>query len=95
MKTLWNASNYGNDLRLTRKDAELLSGSGDQSHNAQMVMQKPYVKKQLDALQPENLAKELNEYGAWDDDELKDHQENLMRWVWLSAGDIIEREYTK
>ena len=90
MKTLWNASNYGNDLRLTRKDAKLLSGSGEQTHNAQMVMQKPYVKKQLDALHPEKLAKELGEYGVWDSEELKCHQMNLVRWLWLSANDINE-----
>ncbi len=53
-------------------------------------MSKPYVAKQLKAMDAEKLAKELREYGAWDDSELTDHEQNLMRWVWVSAGDITE-----
>ena len=91
MKTLFNYSNYGNDLRITRKDAENCSRSGDMESNCLQTMQKPYIKKQLSSLNPESLAKELKEYGAWDESELSDHQENLKRWVWISCCDISER----
>lgn len=93
MKTLFNFSNYGNDLRLTRRDAEKCSASGECEPAVIEVMQKPYVKKQLKELNPEKLAKELKEYGAWDEEELKDHDQNLVRWVWISAGDIREKAY--
>lgn len=92
MKTLYNYSNYGNDLKLTRKDAESVSHSGDCEDDVIIVMEKKYVKKQLDLLEPETLAKELSDYGAWNDDELKDHNANLKRWVWISGGDIVERD---
>ena len=32
------------------------------------------------------------EYGAWDDEERTDHDQNLQRILWLAAGDITEQE---
>lgn len=91
MRTLWNSSNYGNDLKLTRQDAMNCSVSGDNEPSVKIVMDKPYVKSQLQNLDKEKLKRELKEYGAWDDNQLNDHSENLMRWVWISASDISER----
>ena len=91
MKTLFNYSNYGNDLRITRKDAENCSRSGNMESNVLDLMQKRYIKNQLPSLNPESLAKELKEYGAWDESELSNHEENLKRWVWISCCDISER----
>jgi hypothetical protein len=39
---------------------------------------------------PEALAKELREYGAWDDEQLADDQANWERIVWIAAGNIQE-----
>lgn len=47
---------------------------------------------QLAALDPKALASELQEYGAWDETELADHEQNLQRILWLAAGDIIEQD---
>lgn len=91
MKTLWNSTNYNNDLKLTRSDAEACSCSGDNEDAVNNAMAKPYLKKQLDALDPAQLAKELREFGAWDEVQLSNHADNLQRWVWISAGDIAER----
>lgn len=90
MKTIWNASNYGNDLRLTRADVYACSHSGDCSDDVKRVLNKPYIKKQLAAIEPAQLAKELSEYGAWNETELQDHNANLERWVWISAGNISD-----
>ncbi len=91
MRTLWNASNYGNDIRLIRSDAKKCSQSGDCGPHIEELLKKPYIKKQVETLNPCQLTKELKEYGAWDSEELKDHQENIKRWLWISAGDIAER----
>jgi large repetitive protein len=32
----------------------------------------------------------LDEYGAWDDKELRDHAQNLQRILWLACGDIVD-----
>jgi uncharacterized Fe-S cluster protein YjdI len=91
MKTRWNYSNYGNDLRLTFADAKKCSHSGECTADVMEVMKKPYVRKQLATLNQDKLLSELSDYGAWDEIELSNHPENLMRWVWISAGDIVER----
>jgi hypothetical protein len=41
-------------------------------------------------LDPENLKCELAEYGAWDAEELADHEMNCQRMLWLACGDIQE-----
>ena len=91
MRTKWNYSNYGNDLRLTTADAANCSHSGDCESDVMEVMNKPYIKKQLTSIDKNQLIKELSEYGAWDDSELQNHETNLMRWIWISAADIMER----
>jgi len=93
MKTRWNYSNYGNNLALTLVDAESCSHSGDCSFSVDDVMNKRYIKKQLANIDKNDLAKELKEYGAWDEIELKDHAANLKRWLWLSANDIAEAAF--
>lgn len=88
---MWNYSNYGNDLNITKKQALKGSHSGKCDNDINELMDIPSIKKQLDKLNPENLKKELKEYGAWDNLELDNHNENLKRWLWISCGDIIER----
>ena len=94
MKTRWNSSNYGNDLRITLPDAQACTHSGQCDDDVKALMQKPYIKKQLASLNKEQLRKELKEYGAWNEEELNNHEDNLMRWVWISAGDIAEESFT-
>lgn len=35
---------------------------------------------------------ELQEYGAWDEDELQDKDQNLRRLIWIAAGNIRDAE---
>ena len=39
----------------------------------------------------EALRDELREYGAWDAEELSNHDENVRRMVWIAGGDVWER----
>ena len=41
-------------------------------------------------IEPAKLAAELKEYGAWDSEELSDHEANWRRIIWVSACDIRE-----
>lgn len=92
MKTYYNSSDYGNDLRLTMHDAKLCSHQGSCDEEVFRVSELPYVVRQVSKLDPEQLRKELYEYGAWDDNELKDHSQNIQRWIWISAGNITEEK---
>lgn len=53
------------------------------------------LRRQLNKIGPQKIADELQEYGAWDEDELKDHAENRLRIVWIAAGDIMDELYEK
>ena len=90
MRTLYNSSNYGNDLRLTKSDANKGSHSGQCDQDVKELKEKTYIKKQLSKLDPIKLAKELCECGAWDETELSDHDANIDRWLWISCADIVE-----
>jgi hypothetical protein len=48
------------------------------------------IASQISTIDPADLTRELREYGAWDDTELADHNQNLQRILWLAAGDIVE-----
>jgi uncharacterized metal-binding protein len=88
---LWNYSNYGNDLQMLLCDAQSCYHSGECTNDVLELCEVQYIKDQLDSISPDNLREELREYGTWDDDELINHQSNLHRWVWISAGDIVEQ----
>jgi hypothetical protein len=51
----------------------------------------PAIAEQLAKLDSGTLSAELKEYGAWDAEELADHDENLQRILWLAARDIHEQ----
>jgi ribosomal protein L32 len=40
--------------------------------------------------QAELIRRELREWGAWDDEELKDAAQNIRRLVWIAAGDLAQ-----
>ena len=50
----------------------------------------PGIARQLKKLDPDQVRAELAEYGAWNEEELQDHAENLQRVLWLAVCDIWE-----
>ena len=50
----------------------------------------PGIARQLKKLDPEQVRAELAEYGAWNEEELQDHAQNLQRVLWLGVCDIWE-----
>lgn len=90
---MWNSSNYGNDLEITMKQAESCSHSGECEPDVKELMLVPKIRRQLNKLNSTKLVKDLTDYGAWTEEELTNHQDNLMRWLWISCCDITERKY--
>jgi hypothetical protein len=43
-------------------------------------------------IEPETIAQELKDYGAWDADDLADHDANWRRVVWIAACNVREEE---
>ena len=84
----------GQDFWLTSSDIpadldEALRECGVPGRNAD-----PYVDQVLERWaitgNESDCAKYLYGYGAWEDDELEDHQHNLRRLVWLTGCDLVE-----
>lgn len=87
---MWHAGNYGNELNITKAQAAIGSHQGPCDDDIAYLRTIPAIKRQLDKLDPENLRRELKEYGAWDEVELADHEANLSRWLWITCSDIRE-----
>lgn len=85
-----NYSNYGNDLNIKVPDIKKTCTSGDNGLRVEFLSKKPYVKEQINRLDKDNLAKELKEHGAWSEEELNDHEQNIQRWLWISVWDCFE-----
>jgi hypothetical protein len=44
----------------------------------------------LDKISAYSLRAELREYGAWNEEELSNHEDNLARILWIACGNIRE-----
>ena len=92
-KLLWFTSSSGRiELQMTVEQAESASHSGECDEDVREFAKVPAIADQLAKIDPALLSAELKEYGAWDDEERADHDQNLQRILWLAAGDITEQE---
>ena len=90
---MYASFNYIGEIELTKKQAEKGSHSGQCDNDIAELKQVPKIKKQLAVIDAIQLKNELKEYGAWDDEDLKDHEENLTRILWLACSNIVEEMY--
>lgn len=77
-------------LNITKAVANECSRIGNNEYSVNYYMNLPKYKKQLLKLDKEQVRNELNEYGAWEDDELENHEDNLQRLFWLACGNISD-----
>lgn len=81
------------EFQMTYTEAENCSHSGSCDLDVEFLVNTPKMKRQLDKIAPEKIANELREYGAWNDEELKNESDNRMRIVWIAACNITEEYY--
>jgi hypothetical protein len=92
-RLLWYTSGSGRiELQMTIEQAESASHSGDCDEDTRELSKVPAIAEQLAKIDAAVLSAELKEYGAWDTDELADHEQNLQRILWLAACDITEQD---
>ena len=86
---MWAAFNRF-ELNITK--AQVLSAyySGGMDDIAALA-KVPGIARQLKKLGPDQVRAELAEYGAWNEEELQDHAENLQRVLWCGVCDIWDR----
>jgi hypothetical protein len=78
-------------LELTEDTARTGSHQGQCDNDIEAIRRyDPGVESQLKALDPQKVKGELKGYGAWDDSQLEDEEENLNRVLWIACGNIVE-----
>ena len=90
-KKYWFTSSCGRiEFQLTKK--QVLNGSyrGHLDNDIAELLKLPSIKKQLSNINPDIIKSELKGYGAWDDIELSNHDNNLARILWIACCDIRE-----
>ena len=91
MKNMYFIGNYPTiKLNITKSQAAKGCHQGQCDNDIETLSAVPAIKRQIDKLDPGNLSKELKEYGAWDADELKDHEQNKRRILWIACGCIMD-----
>lgn len=87
---MYASFNYIDCLEMTKEQAKNCSHSGDCENDVIELMNNPKIKRQLNKLNPIKLSLELKDYGAWSENDLKDHEENKKRILWIAACNISE-----
>lgn len=83
------------EIEMTLSQAQSASHQGQCDNDVKALLQVPKIRRQLAKISDQDLIKELKEYGAWDNEELQDRQENDARIIWIAAGDIAEEYASK
>ena len=77
-------------IQMTMRQAKQAYHQGQCEPDVEYLANVPRIANQLDKLDPNHIAAELREYGAWDEGELRDLHHNRLRLVWIAAGNIVE-----
>lgn len=85
--------NYIGSIELPEDVVHHCSHSGPCDDDVAAARMLPEIKAELAEIDPEQLRKELKEYGCWDDHELSDHDANLTKILWIAAGQISDELY--
>ena len=83
------------EIKMTFSQAKGGSHSGRCDDDIQALLDCPKIKRQLKKIPPVDIAAELKGYGAWDEKELQDHEQNIQRIIWIAASNISEEHYDK
>ena len=84
-------SNIG-EFTLTKKDILAIPKRGEGYKEIKQLANQRHVKRQLFKIDPENLQDHLWGYGAWSEIELENHDENLIRFLWIAVNDLREEK---
>ena len=70
--------------------AKSVSHQGRCDEDVEELLKDKKYRAQFKKIDSVSIAEELAEYGAWDDEELKDIEANLQRITWIAGCDIVE-----
>ena len=92
----WASSGCGRiELQMSLAEAQSASHQGKCDDDVKALSELPHIAAQLADINPAILVDVLREYGAWDTEQLADHDQNIQRLLWSLAGDIVETENSR
>ena len=86
---MWTSFNRF-ELNITKAQVLATWHPGAMDDDIAALAKVPRIARQLKKLDPDQVRAELTGYGAWNDDDLQDHAQNLQRVLWLGVCDIWE-----
>lgn len=86
----WTSSSGKLCLRLTEEQVSTGHHRGDCRADVEAIRQDDPIASQTAEWDAEDLRYELKGYGAWDTEELADHEMNITRMVWIACGDCSD-----
>jgi len=78
------------EIKMTLKQAKSVSHQGQCDEDVKELLKDKIFLRQFKKIDSESIAAELQECGAWDEEELKDIEANLERITWIAGCQIIE-----
>ena len=78
------------EIKMTLKQAKSVSHQGECLPDVLELLKNKVYFRQFKKIEPSKIAAELKEYGAWDEEELKDIEANLSRITWIAGCGIME-----
>lgn len=78
------------EIEMTKAQAESCSHTGACDSDVLALSKLPKIARQFKKIDPLHIAEELKGYGAWDEEELKDTDQNVQRILWIAAGNIVD-----
>lgn len=88
----WSSSSGRIELDIPKGLASLGYHSGACDSDIEELMNIDSIWHQLSKIAPKVLSDELKEFGAWDSEELANHEDNLARILWIACGDLVDGE---
>lgn len=76
------------EICISKQHAEAMSHPGPCDDDVEFYVKQGRYQRQFAKIEPAEIIRELRGYGAWDDDELRDDEQNQRRVLWLAAGMI-------
>lgn len=87
---LYTTSSGRIELNITKAQAAKAAHSGQCDADVLELSKVPTIARQLKRIDLDLLHDELQEWGAWNDIELADSDQNIQRLLWLACCDINE-----
>jgi hypothetical protein len=88
--TFWTSSSGRIELSIPYGMESIGYHSGACDSDIEELLELQQIKAQLSGIAPQVLREELKEFGAWDSEELANHEENLARILWIACGDLVD-----